>query len=591
MFARKEETDVDSRTKPVAERPDSELVLNRRASSLRAIAVRLNDRRTSPLQICRAVLAGLLVDPEAKAFFSGLPEGEKHYWISSLYALLLPERRRSRLAVYFTPPHLSRYAIDVLVDAGIRLGTDTILDPASGGAAFLVPLAARIAEGAGQSSKERRMVLERIEKTLAGVEIEPDLGELSRALLADRLGEELAISGRRKLKICIETADALRLDIADGSYDAIIGNPPYGRIYRPANWMLKRFTPVISDGYVNLYALFIMQALRWVKPGGIVCLIVPLSFVGGAHFAGLREHILETAHVLRVDPIDKRSDVFLDVLYDVCLLVLGKRSSKSILSGVARSSLLLVDAPPRELGRIDLPAPPSNRVWAIPDGKQDDRFFHAGLETLGDYGYITKAGYFVWNREQHRYRVGKSPKRGEVPLFWAHNIRPNIECVPRADKNGTKLIGLVTIEATNGAIIRQDAIILQRTSNRRQRRRLIAGTIRQSGVAGRRGFVTENHTILILPDTGSQQRVSLEILCRLINTEAVDSRFRRMSGTVSVSTKGLRMLPLPAAADVHRAFAQGLGDEEAAALAYKYSARQNKELGPISATGRGGNSG
>jgi hypothetical protein len=63
-----------------------------------------------------------------------------------LYALLMPKARRQRLAAYFTPPHLADHAIRAMIDAGIRPGRHRILDPASGGAAFLVPLAARIAE-------------------------------------------------------------------------------------------------------------------------------------------------------------------------------------------------------------------------------------------------------------------------------------------------------------------------------------------------------------------------------------------------------------------------------------------------------------
>jgi catalase (peroxidase I) len=52
----------------------------------------------------------------------------------------------------------------------------------------------------------------------------------------------------------------------------------------------------------------------------------------------------------------------------------------------------------------------------------------------------------------------------------------------------------------------------------------------------------------------------------------VDARFRRISGSVSVSTKALRDLPLPAAADVRKFFAKrGCNDDEAAALAYAAS--------------------
>lgn len=233
-----------------------------------------------------------------------------------------------------------------------------------------------------------------------------------------------------------------------------------------------------------------------------------------------------------------------------------------------------VDAPPRLLGCLDLPALPGDRVWALPDGIEDDQLFQPTLDTLAEYGYSVKAGYFVWNRELERYRTGRSPRRNEVPLFWAHNARPNLHCKPLDGDVTNGCYGFVRIERTSSAIVRTDAILMQRTSNRKQNRRLIAALILQTEIPGKQGFVSENHTILVLPAPEKKQAVPLAVLCRLLNTSAVDSRFRRMSGTVSVSTKALRILPLPIAAHVNEAFSSCGSDEEAAELAYSLSCTQ-----------------
>lgn len=577
------------RLQQTAEVQDTELTLNRRLRDLRVVVSSLKNSRMTGLEACQAIIENRLADSKVRQFFSGLPEDEKHYWISSLYACLMPKARRRRLAAYFTPPHLAQYAIEMLIDAGIKPGTHTILDPASGGAAFLVPLAERIASAGRQRGTGAAKILSIIEATLAGVEIEPDLASLSQSLLRDLLRNEIAIA-RRKLNLEIKRADALRLQGPEQLFDAVIGNPPYGRIYRPSKALLERFGQVITNGYVNLYVLFIERALRWVRPGGIICLIVPMSFVGGPHFSALRKHILETARVISIDPIDKRSDVFLDVLYDLCVLLLEKRPSK-VRSTKATSSLLLVDEPPRKLGRLDLPLFPSERIWALPDGGRSDQLFQNGLETLDDYGYITKAGYFVWNREKDRYRTGHTPRLSEVPLYWAHNIKANIRCEPRAGKSDANRIGLVKIAKENSGIIRTDAIILQRTSNRRQKRRLVAGIIRQDQVPGKRGFVSENHTVLILPAPGKPQKVSLSMLCRLLNTEGVDARFRRISGTVSVSTKGLRALPLPAAQEIRHAMGTSSNDDDAAELAYARSVNNEFEEASRDASSQRGSHG
>jgi adenine-specific DNA-methyltransferase len=231
----------------------------------------------------------------------------------------------------------------------------------------------------------------------------------------------------------------------------------------------------------------------------------------------------------------------------------------------------LIDEPNRDLGTLELPAQPSTHVWALPDGEEGVALFQPGLATLGDYGYTAKTGYFVWNREQHRYRIGKKPRSNEVPLFWAHNVRANKKCLPQ--DGGAGNVGFAKIPKTSSAILRTDAVILQRTSNRRQKHRLIGAVIRHAAVPGGRGFVTENHTIVIVRDPEKRQQLPLRTVCRLLNTLAVDARFRRMSGSVSVSTKALRDLPLPVAADVRRFFkTKERSDDEAAVAAYAASA-------------------
>ena len=119
-------------TKIEAEEP----TLSRSWQDLRHVAAEVKRFRLGPLQICEGILNNEVFGLSARSFFADLPADERHYWIASLYALLMPPSRRRRLAVYFTPPSLARYAIDVLIDAGVRPGRDRILDPASGGGRF-----------------------------------------------------------------------------------------------------------------------------------------------------------------------------------------------------------------------------------------------------------------------------------------------------------------------------------------------------------------------------------------------------------------------------------------------------------------------
>jgi len=540
--------------------------LERRVSCLRRIAILAKKHRKTPLGVCKAVIGGRVLHPDATEFFRELPENDRHYWIASLYTLLMPEERRRSLAAYFTPPHLAEHAISGLVRQGLKLGSDRILDPASGGAAFLVPLAATIANSSRRQGESAKELLEKINSTIAGIEIEPSLARLSELLLEDILRPELTTTGH-KLKVPITRANTLKLK-PQPIFDAVIANPPYGRIFRPRKQILAQFSEVITDSYVNLYALFIKQALGWTRPDGLICLIIPMSFLGGAYFAALRKFILDNTWIIGLDPIEQRSDLFLDVLCDVCVLTLRKKGSM-IRTEKPTSWLLRFQKPRLNLGLLDVPKEPSGRIWALPNSAHAEEFFANTYESLESYGYTIKSGYFVWNREKKRYRKGLKPKPNEVPLYWAHNIKANGTCKPlAAEPSARNPFGFVDIDSDSAAIIHTDAILIQRTSNSRQKRRLIAAVVSKTKVLGSRGFVTENHTLVVIPSLNKTQQLPMKILCRLLNSDAVDSRFRRISGTVSVSVSALRALPLPMAEYVLQAFSTAHDDDTAAKMAY-----------------------
>ncbi|WP_323690488.1 hypothetical protein [Rhizobium sp. AN95] len=83
-------------------------------------------------------------------------------------------------------------------------------------------------------------------------------------------------------------------------------------------------------------------------------------------------------------------------------------------------------------------------------------------------------------------------------------------------------------------------------------------------IAPWKGFVSENHTIVL---SGSDA-ADLDLLVSLLNTKAVDERYRAVSGTATVSVTLLRELDLPSP-HAFRAALQRTNDiEEAAVIAY-----------------------
>jgi adenine-specific DNA-methyltransferase len=183
-----------------------------------------------------------------------------------------------------------------------------------------------------------------------------------------------------------------------------------------------------------------------------------------------------------------------------------------------------------------------------------------GGASLADYGVTARAGYFVWNREQSRL-VPKLGRRRGYPLIWAKNVRSGVLCRP-GGKKGTKT-DFVTFTDDSAAVIRSSAAVMQRTTNDKQPRRLVAAMVDPSVVGRWGGFVTENHTIVLTSEDAEQ----LALAVALLNTSSVDQRYRRVSGTAAVSVTLLRQLDLPSPVVFKAALLEADGDAEVAALA------------------------
>jgi adenine-specific DNA-methyltransferase len=195
-------------------------------------------------------------------------------------------------------------------------------------------------------------------------------------------------------------------------------------------------------------------------------------------------------------------------------------------------------------GTIGLPDG-GERAWTLPStsaGPQEE-LFNPALRRLADYGYAVKAGYFVWNRSKDRLADNHNPAPGEVPLIWAHNIVPgNVKLSARSDR--TK-ISFVTVPADSTALVKAESVVLQRTTNKSQRRLLIAARVPASLIDQYGAFVSENHTIVISPSGDAPPAITPQALATLLNSRPLDERYRRISGTVNISVRLLRELPLP----------------------------------------------
>lgn len=472
---------------------------------------------------------------------SSLSVDERHYWVGVFYTLLLSAEVRRDQAAYFTPPYLANAVLDLAVEYGFDLKEGSVLDPAAGGAAFLSTIAARMtAVGAKPDQVASR---------LHGVDIDPGLARISCGLIADRLG--LGGVSTIDMQVC----DALRRHWKP-EFDLVVANPPYGRV-TPAVLAGDHWKKVAHSGNINKYAVFVELCLRAAKPGALVALVIPSSFRTGPLYTKLRGYLLEQAQVLCVGDVGPRDEVFADVAQDVSVLLLRKTSAAK--RADTRFCMIDATAGVTDIGAYPLPLD-QEEPWPCPTLNAMPR----GGATLADYGVSAKAGYFVWNREGDRLR--KVEEADAYPLIWAKNVKPGQLCRP-AGKDG-KAADFVTFEEMSSSIVRQPAAVLQRTTNNKQPRRLVAAVVDPAVYARWGGFVTENHTILLMGDSAAD----VAQVCQLLNTAAADARYRALSGTAAVSVQLLRTLDLPKPECLAAATKIHADPENAALAAYEASA-------------------
>lgn len=513
------------------------LTHTRVAAKLLSPSMTTNHRRAN---LCLDLLSNVGSDERLAAFrgsLHALPVDERHYWIGTLYTLMLPSKIRRSQATYFTPPTVADAVVDLAIEAGFDLEKDDVLDPAAGGAAFLSTLAGRMSASNLPTTK--------IAYRLNGIEIDEGLVVLSRRLIAERLGVPLP-------RDVIVRGDALRTPIL-ASYDLVIANPPYGRMsiddVHSDDWQ-----KVTHSGHINKYALFSELCFRAAKPGGLIVLVIPSSFRSGPLYNRLRSFIRSQGEVLTIGSISGRDGVFLDVAQDISVLVVRKGKEHSPYSKV-RFLAIAQCLTPQPVVEETLPYGPGD-AWPLPASDPET----VGGATLADYGVKVRAGYFVWNREPARLLSKLGIQRG-YPLIWAKNVRSGELCRP-AGKKGAKT-DFVSFSMDSTAIVTKSAAVMQRTTNDKQPRRLIAAMVDPAVVQKWGGFVTENHTIVLTADDPEM----LALAVGLLNTAAADVRYRRVSGTAAVSVILLRQLDLPHPNTFAAALVEADGDAEAAAVA------------------------
>ncbi|MCK6425102.1 MAG: BREX-1 system adenine-specific DNA-methyltransferase PglX [Burkholderiaceae bacterium] len=505
-------------------------------------------------------------------WLSEVPFNEAAYWLASAYALLVGDELRTERALYFTPPRLADRLIDKLVEHGASLTTQHWHDPACGGAAFLVPIAQRMAAALAETGLSASQQLDHIERHLSGNDLDPVLLEISQEFLRMALSDLLAATGR-DLSLRLFKGDGLTSSaIEELRPDVLACNPPYRKLKAAEVDRYRKTHGDVVEGQPNIYGLFINRTLQLAKQGGLIGLLTPTSFLSGQSFSRLRTKLLTHADTLHVDMLSDRNAMFIDVEQETAITVLRTRAASKVVDSKTRVSVLKPEGEFEDVGEFLLPN--SGRPWPIPRAASDAGLLQlaesAGF-TLSDYGYVGRVGHLVAYRdERQRFAQQPDPKPGRlvVPLVWATDITPDgrfdhgRECRFSRDRRFVEISSL-----TDHGVLTKPAVLLQRLTSSDQKRRLVAAAVPDAWVAQFGGYVCENHVIVLEPV--SKNAMAPEKLAAILNSQPVDRVFRAISGASNVAVSELDELLLPDPAHFKHVKTRGASLDEAVRAAYR----------------------
>ncbi len=279
---------------------------------------------------------------------------------------------RKARGAFFTPEAVARY----ITDWAVRSTSDRILEPSCGEASFLLAAVDRLAALRGANDSEQFASLD-------GVELHDASARAARKLL-----KSAGVDAR------VEVNDFFCVD-PTGSYDVVIGNPPYIRYqdFSGAARARSREAALRAGvGLTNLassWAAFAVHSALFLKPGGRMGLVLPAELLSVNYAAEVRRFLMGSfAHV---DLVMFTERVFPDAQEEVLLLLAdgyleGPTDHASIYQARNAAELATIAA-----GRTWTPTRPEEK-WTPSLLSADALDAYTALLTNGDFTVLESWG-------------------------------------------------------------------------------------------------------------------------------------------------------------------------------------------------------
>jgi SAM-dependent methyltransferase len=313
-----------------------------------------------------------------------------------LTASLTKEEKKNG-GIFFTPPGCIQQIIALLrkLPEEYRNAIKTILEPSCGSGEFISAL-----------------LPEFLNATITGIELHPEIYKA--------VSQKYEGSGNH---VTIHHADFLEYNAngygassSSSPPDLIIGNPPYFVMKKED--VAAEYYPYF-DGRPNIFILFIMKSAKILRPGGVLCFVLPSSFMNSQYYDKTRKYLVRHFAILHMTRCDDTnvSDAYLDTAQDTIILILQKLGAgvvlaeNTTLSGVFEKS----------------------GVTIFTDNLPKLTSLYVGSRSLHDLGFKVNIGTVVWNQCKNILTDDPSKTR----LVYSSNIVDG-NFVHKTYKNGEK---------------------------------------------------------------------------------------------------------------------------------------------------------
>ena len=261
-------------------------------------------------------------------------------------------------------------------------------------------------------------------------------------------------------------------------YDLVIGNPPYF-VCKKSDVPLEYCEYI--HGRPNIFGVFILRSLALTRPGGIIALIIPKSFLNSLYYSKIRNYIKQTCSIIKIDDYSSLND-FIDTDQSTFGLVLQKNTAE-VEPTECKYSMLF------------------NGNFMFTNNSSELREIFEGATTIEKMGLKVRTGQVVWNEVKDELTNNEA----DAVLIYNTNISKDNKLELKKFKNDQK-----------GQYINRDArsdpVLVVNRGNGNSAYKLNYAVISECS------FLVENHLNEIYAPEGMNGKQALETYKKIIRS-------------------------------------------------------------------------